>query len=341
MMSKDSTPCSSPPTSSSSSSSPSFAFVCVHCNTPCGSDPLYRYLTPNSTASIKLTLCRHCGLVADPYLEREYLLVAMDWILLRPPAYRHVLYNQLHFYLMIKEEKQDTNKENESSRLRLSNAVLRHSRVMILWGMALAILEAYLQCQGILVTTQQQQQRQDVIPATTNQSVKWGSLLQLSVADWLGRLLVWGTTYQFLITTTTTTSISTTNATSEHTPIHSNTLAIQLYMAWLLPTAMYGVAIMIIMWENTTTVTSLTTLLVWAMQFTALSSLLSGSSCSQPSSQLLSQRVVIAVFVLGLSVHLIWNWFVVPLAIVVPPAAQPTLHWHWSVLAVESWWNDW
>ena len=46
-----------------------------------------------SPASIKLTVCRNCQNNVDPYVERDYLLVVLDCILLRIPAYRHVLYN--------------------------------------------------------------------------------------------------------------------------------------------------------------------------------------------------------------------------------------------------------
>jgi hypothetical protein len=38
--------------------------------------------------------CSNCGKTAvDPYIEREWLLVAIDCILLRDEAYRHVLFN--------------------------------------------------------------------------------------------------------------------------------------------------------------------------------------------------------------------------------------------------------
>ena len=65
-------------------------YLCVHCHAPCPS--LYRHLSA-SASSIKLTTCSECEQNVDPYVERELLLVAIDCILAREGAYRHVLYN--------------------------------------------------------------------------------------------------------------------------------------------------------------------------------------------------------------------------------------------------------
>lgn len=65
-------------------------YRCVHCHAPCPS--LYRHLSA-SASSIKLTTCSECKQNVDPYVERELLLVAIDCILAREEAYRHVLYN--------------------------------------------------------------------------------------------------------------------------------------------------------------------------------------------------------------------------------------------------------
>ena len=66
-------------------------YLCVHCSTPCAA--LYRQLNASSASSIKAMTCQHCGKVVDPYMEQEPLLVAIDCILSRAEAYRHVLYN--------------------------------------------------------------------------------------------------------------------------------------------------------------------------------------------------------------------------------------------------------
>jgi hypothetical protein len=70
--------------------------VCVHCGFPTVS--LYRIL---SGSNIKLMECSNCHEDVDPYIEREMLLVVIDWVLLRRPAYRHVIFNRpIHDYVI-------------------------------------------------------------------------------------------------------------------------------------------------------------------------------------------------------------------------------------------------
>lgn len=70
-------------------------YVCVHCSCPCAA--LYRRLSV-SLSSIKALTCNNCNMLVDPYIEREWLLVVIDCILLREEAFRHVLFNvdELH-----------------------------------------------------------------------------------------------------------------------------------------------------------------------------------------------------------------------------------------------------
>lgn len=65
-------------------------YVCVHCGFP--SESLYHQLGA-SLSSIKVLTCNKCNEVIDPYIEREWLHIAIDCILMRKAAYRHVLYN--------------------------------------------------------------------------------------------------------------------------------------------------------------------------------------------------------------------------------------------------------
>lgn len=65
-------------------------YACVHCGTPCES--LY-YQLSSSLSSIKALTCLNCGAIVDPYIEREWLLVVIDCILMRVEACRHVLFN--------------------------------------------------------------------------------------------------------------------------------------------------------------------------------------------------------------------------------------------------------
>ncbi|CAB9529429.1 Protein ARV1 [Seminavis robusta] len=63
------------------------SYHCIHCLSP--SDSTHRQFG----REIKLTSCSQCGQNVDPYVERDGLLVAMDCLLLREEAYRHVLCN--------------------------------------------------------------------------------------------------------------------------------------------------------------------------------------------------------------------------------------------------------
>lgn len=49
-----------------------------------------------SEKNFRLTRCSHCGRVADKYIEFELLLVLIDIVLHRKPAYRHLLFNRYH-----------------------------------------------------------------------------------------------------------------------------------------------------------------------------------------------------------------------------------------------------
>ena len=64
------------------------AYRCVDCGAPAAS--LYKAY---STTSVKLTSCGQCNRNVDPYVERDWVLVVLDCVLLRLPAYRHVLWN--------------------------------------------------------------------------------------------------------------------------------------------------------------------------------------------------------------------------------------------------------
>lgn len=64
--------------------------VCVHCAR--GIDALHTTL---GSGHVVLVRCK-CGQVADPYLEYGAVAVFLDFLLVKPRAYRHVLYNATH-----------------------------------------------------------------------------------------------------------------------------------------------------------------------------------------------------------------------------------------------------
>jgi len=63
--------------------------VCVECGVTL--DSLY---VEFSEGNIRLTRCEKCGSVADKYIEYELVLVLIDIVLHRQPAYRHLLHNR-------------------------------------------------------------------------------------------------------------------------------------------------------------------------------------------------------------------------------------------------------
>ena len=65
-------------------------YVCISCLEP--TSILYRQFSTVNT--IKLHSCASCQADVDPYIERQLLLVVMDILLLRPPAYRHLIFNR-------------------------------------------------------------------------------------------------------------------------------------------------------------------------------------------------------------------------------------------------------
>lgn len=74
---------------------------------------LYKvYSTPGS---IQLTTCKFCGRDVDPYIEREWLLVIMDCVLHRPEAFRHLLYNREPFSTLDDAESSDDPSFDEGS----------------------------------------------------------------------------------------------------------------------------------------------------------------------------------------------------------------------------------
>jgi len=66
--------------------------ICVECGEAV--DSLY---VEFSEGNIRLMRCEQCGNVSDKYIEYELILVAIDLILHRKQAFRHLLYNRQEF----------------------------------------------------------------------------------------------------------------------------------------------------------------------------------------------------------------------------------------------------
>lgn len=72
--------------------------VCVHCGKEV--PQLYRLYGKHH---IRLAICKQCNSVADPYVEVELTLLTIDIFLLKPEAYRHVLFNRTSIDLMLRD----------------------------------------------------------------------------------------------------------------------------------------------------------------------------------------------------------------------------------------------
>lgn len=66
-------------------------FVCIECMEQV--DSLFVEFNKGN-GNIKLTRCQRCGHVADKYIEYELILVFIDVVLHRKPAFRHLFYNR-------------------------------------------------------------------------------------------------------------------------------------------------------------------------------------------------------------------------------------------------------
>lgn len=259
----------------SDGSTSSLSYVCIYCGSPC--DALYRQLT-TSLSSIKAMHCEHCQRIVDPYIEREWLLVVIDCILLRPEAYRHILYNNQDWSYNSKT-KELSNDKNKESFTRTTPRIQR----LVQWTVVSSLFHAYLKWQ-ILVHNQQpiHQDQQGMGDENHDDSSTLlcvvytiSSLMDL-VAQWL---VVYGyTTFVSRISSESPSKgtnrnngklSTTTDAVSASFSSHS--IAYQIYVALLLPTSFRVVSVLVLIWENSKTTMALGSLLVAYWQSLGLS----------------------------------------------------------------------
>lgn len=177
------------------------SFICVFCATP--SESIFRQFS-SVASSIKLTACTKCGKNVDPYVEREWLLVALDCILLRLPAYRHVLFHRL-------------------------DASTLSSRRMVQTLLASSILHSYVKWEAC---------------RTRHQDVSFEKLMLSSMVDllvfWACGCLVARGDFR------------------------------HAFLGVTFPTAFQVVTVLVLVWENTSTVRLLGSLFVLVFQATAM-----------------------------------------------------------------------
>lgn len=66
--------------------------ICIECG-----NPVQTLYTSYSPSNIRLTACPQCNKFADKYIEYDNVLIFIDLLLLRPQAYRHMVYNTLSY----------------------------------------------------------------------------------------------------------------------------------------------------------------------------------------------------------------------------------------------------
>ncbi|KAI9209577.1 Arv1 protein [Polychytrium aggregatum] len=72
--------------------------VCISCGSEVPSlYTIYGLKRDGKASAIKRTHCSLCGSFADRYIENELLIVLIDMILLKPEAYRHLLFNRIRY----------------------------------------------------------------------------------------------------------------------------------------------------------------------------------------------------------------------------------------------------
>jgi hypothetical protein len=215
------------------------AFICIHCGTPCVA--LYRQLSA-SLSSIKAMNCVNskCRQVVDPYIEREWLLVAIDCILLRPEAYRHVLFNAKEHFETV------------------------NSRRTFQLVLASSILHAYLKFETIKTTSLRQGQGNE--EGMQMPSINVWLLVLTSVLD---IMVQWSAVCLFL-----NYNMSLSKAKRKFA---AHNLATQIFWSLILPSAFQVVSIFVLIWENSKITRALGSLLIACWQGLAISLVADGA----------------------------------------------------------------
>lgn len=84
--------------------------ICIECTYPVTT--LY---TSYSPTNIRLTACPSCNKFADKYIEYDSVLIFIDLLLLRPQAYRHMVFNVLTPQQQQLQEKKDQDQTSSSA----------------------------------------------------------------------------------------------------------------------------------------------------------------------------------------------------------------------------------
>lgn len=113
--------------------------ICIECTAP--TDGLY---IEYSNKYVQLTECRKCHCEVDTYIEVDNILLFIDLLLLRPGAYRHLVYNSLEVSLMkFDADAQEHKKNNTHYWQKVMHWFKKYSSILRLWVLFVA-LEVYI-----------------------------------------------------------------------------------------------------------------------------------------------------------------------------------------------------
>mmetsp|Transcript_13313 Transcript_13313/g.31347 ORF Transcript_13313/g.31347 Transcript_13313/m.31347 type:complete len:411 (+) Transcript_13313:53-1285(+) len=257
-------------------------YVCVYCGMPCSA--LYRQLNKNSLSSIKAMHCEWCHRIVDPYVEREWLLVAIDCILLRPEAYRHIFYNNknLSMYIHIqKDEEYSKQQERGNRNLVAADAISTTSGIqnfaqLVEWTFISSLFHAYLKFKSLGCMRQQSAKRSATVLEIGNSSTLLHAIFVLTsasdlVAQWLAlygfiKLISRDSAQNSTISTNTTKQKYDGNEQKKVSMQPSHSMGYQIYLALLLPTSFHIIVVLVILWENSKTTRAFGSLLVACWQ---------------------------------------------------------------------------
>jgi len=242
--------------------------ICTNCTTPTAT--LYKvYSTPGS---IQLTTCQNCGRDVDPYIEREWLLVIMDCVLHRPEAFRHVLYNREPFcdiYVGVKaaasdclEDKRQKDDKNKNSSM--ADETVRGDgrsdsnscRTLIRYSIMASLLRTYLWYGA------QEDDRENLAP----------EIIISLVPSIVGEVTLVVTTIlsnSFFIKHATTTTLETSEDQDSKIMSTNTSTAFfysRLHLALTIPVFFHVATIFALIWEKSSTVCMLGTLIVLSLQ---------------------------------------------------------------------------
>lgn len=102
--------------------------------TECSYTPIKSLYIQYQVDCIKLVLCPRCGKVADKYIEYDNVILFIDTLLLKKPAYMHLAYNNVESHLLGCAESDDSS----------SPSPFRQYRHMYRWFVMFTLFHVYL-----------------------------------------------------------------------------------------------------------------------------------------------------------------------------------------------------